>query len=230
MFGIFFFGCWFHGHGLGLPLPADVPLFCLFTVFAGHLHFTVVSHFSAQAGGRFLPTETESKCKPSHHCWAWILKLVVFVLQINTDSFLFLAVFSAVDGFYFWKKVLLRVLLRLPLASVAKPMMGHSSKSRVSLHSLLFWDGSSASLFSWELNCQIIEPTVHDQPKNTEENRFFMVYKQSYGSAVGDREQWTLGYGQFLCHLFPPGHSEGLALAWVSEKAGKGLEFLLCPP
>lgn len=131
----------------------------------------------------------------------------MFVLQINTDSFLFLAVFSAVDGF-----VLLSGLLRLPLASVAKPMMGHSSKSRVSLHSLLFWDGSSASLFSWELNCQIIEPTVHDQPKNTEENRFCMVYKQSYGSAVGDRAVDIRLWAVSLPPL-SPGHSEGLALA-----------------
>lgn len=94
----------------------------------------------------------------------------------------------------------------------------NSSKCCISQHSLVFWNDFSPFLFSCELNCQIIEPTVHDQSKNTKENKFFVVYKQSYGSS------WMTAVGIRLWGFFT-----ATSFSWFFKRGLLLLKLLILP-
>lgn len=156
----FFFGCWVHGWGLGIS-SADVPFLCLFTVF-GHLpwqwQWSVIPLPKLEEN--FSPLK-QPKCRPSHRCWAHILKLVVLsILSCKR---------TAINLFFLLCSPLWIVFCFFVEIGFCQGQWWatHPNPEAPSTH---YCSGMAPlpPFFLWELNCKIMEPTVHDQPKDTE--------------------------------------------------------------
>lgn len=125
----------------------------------------------------------------------------------NTGRFIFLSVFGALNHFI--------LVCWVPFANMPRPMIGYSSTSWCLPALISVLGGFASSLLSYELNCQFIEPAVHDQSKNIGENKFCMVCRQNYGSSWMTESSKHYIIGFFYCHLFPLIIQKGCALACV---------------